>query len=243
MSAPAHEYFAKDQTLTGAKDRMVRVYARLPGLSPQSRSIARCLPPGGRMLDAGCGEGLTLQLAHALQPTATFAGIDISDNLGDVRAALPVDFHIVDLNADKLPFPDDTFDFINCSHVIEHLVAPLNAASEFMRVLKPGGYVYVETPHTRWTMLPRIPFLISDRGVYNFWDDPTHIRPHTRASLRSLVEMVGLECERTGHARKFAHMGVLPLAIFSMRSDYKVAVLQAIFGLWCYALARKPAAR
>lgn len=240
MTQAENQYFAKDQTLTGMKNRMVSVYARLPALSPQSTAIARHLPEHGRMLDAGCGEGLTIMLAHAQKPQTSFAGIDIDDHLGAVRSALNVDFHVCNLNADKIPYPDNHFDFINCSHVIEHLLNPVAAAAEFMRVLKPGGHVYVETPHTRWTMLPRIPFLVSDRGVYNFWDDPTHIRPHTRASLRMLMEMVGLECVRTGHARKLAHLGVLPLAIFSTRNDYKVAVFQALFGLWCYAVARKP---
>ena len=233
-------YFADNDQLSSAKDTMVNVYGRLPFLSPQSRAIQHYATSKARVLDAGCGEGRTLAMAKMINPEVLLYGIDLQDYLGGERTRSGVDFKLCNLDKDNIPYPDDYFDFINCSHVLEHLISPINAMNEFMRVLRPGGVVYIETPHTRWTSLPRVPFLTSDKGVYSFWDDPTHVRPHTRNSLRLACEMAGLECIRTGHARKWGHMGALPLAIFSRRNDYKVAVLQALFGLWCYSLGTKP---
>jgi len=78
-----------------------------------------------------------------------------------------------------LPFEDNSFDGVLFSHVVEHIpVLPDNLLvkktfREFHRVLKDGGELVVITPHIS-TMKQK------------FWDDPTHIRPYTMQSIRSL---------------------------------------------------------
>lgn len=49
--------------------------------------------------------------------------------------------------ADKLPFPDGEWDFVVASHVLEHLYDPIKTISEWLRVVKPGGYVFIIFPH------------------------------------------------------------------------------------------------
>ncbi|UCE39033.1 MAG: methyltransferase domain-containing protein, partial [Thermoplasmata archaeon] len=44
---------------------------------------------------------------------------------------------------ENLPFKDKEFDFVYCSHVLEHVVNPEKACNELMRVAKRG---YIETP-------------------------------------------------------------------------------------------------
>src|SRR5262245_9240348 len=39
-----------------------------------------------------------------------------------------------------IPYPDDSFDVIYCSHVLEHVPEDRKAMAEFFRVLKPGGW-------------------------------------------------------------------------------------------------------
>jgi len=46
---------------------------------------------------------------------------------------------------------DDFFDFFCCSHVIEHTCNPIGAIEEWLRVVKPGGYVYFICPDKRET--------------------------------------------------------------------------------------------
>ncbi len=53
----------------------------------------------------------------------------------------------VDANR-PLPFPDQTFDRIWCSEVIEHLNDPAAVIHEFRRVLKPGGFAVFTTPNS-----------------------------------------------------------------------------------------------
>jgi ubiquinone/menaquinone biosynthesis C-methylase UbiE len=51
---------------------------------------------------------------------------------------------ICDIN--KLLVPDNTFDLIICTEVLEHVSNPFAAVAEINRMLKPGGQVYVTTP-------------------------------------------------------------------------------------------------
>ena len=52
-------------------------------------------------------------------------------------------FHDLDLNVFPYPFPDKHFDFLICSHVLEHLKDPVRTCYEFQRIAKAG---YIEVP-------------------------------------------------------------------------------------------------
>lgn len=52
---------------------------------------------------------------------------------------------------DHLPLPDNSVDFVISSHVIEHFYDPVKAMKEWLRVVKPGGYVYIIAPHKERT--------------------------------------------------------------------------------------------
>ena len=111
--------------------------------------------PGMRVLDAGCGRGEVL-LACA-RAGAEVAGVDYSsDAVGITRETL-ADFPDADLrvgDVTDLPWPDDTFDRIQFSDVIEHLDPPqtVPALAEFRRVLRPGGFLLVHTAPNRLFM-------------------------------------------------------------------------------------------
>jgi SAM-dependent methyltransferase len=63
----------------------------------------------------------------------------VSTDLSRARADVKAD--ITDL-----PFPDDSFDVILCSHVLEHVVEDGKAMRELYRVLRPGGWALVLVP-------------------------------------------------------------------------------------------------
>jgi SAM-dependent methyltransferase len=46
-------------------------------------------------------------------------------------------------------YPDQTFDVIYCSHVLEHVPEDRKAIAEFYRVLKPGGWALIIVPINR----------------------------------------------------------------------------------------------
>ena len=102
------------------------------------------LKPGMNVLDCGCGPGtLTLGLAQAVDPGQA-TGIDIEPGMVDRANALAdeggiknVDFRVDDIT--DLSFPNDCFDLVFVSAVLEHLPDPVVALKEIRRVLKPGA--------------------------------------------------------------------------------------------------------
>lgn len=53
----------------------------------------------------------------------------------------------VEAEADSLPFEDGKWDFVIASHVLEHLYDLIGTLKEWMRVVSPGGLVFVIFPH------------------------------------------------------------------------------------------------
>jgi len=64
----------------------------------------------------------------------------------DVRPAPHVDV-VHDLNSYPYPFPSDEFDWIEMSHVIEHVTRPLHLMNEVHRIAKHGATIRIITPH------------------------------------------------------------------------------------------------
>jgi len=64
----------------------------------------------------------------------------------DIRPAPHVDV-VHDLDQYPYPFPDGEFDWIEMSHVIEHVARPLHLMNEVHRIALPGATVRVITPH------------------------------------------------------------------------------------------------
>lgn len=54
-------------------------------------------------------------------------------------------------DANSLPFPDESLDYVATSHVLEHLANPIAALKEWCRVLRPGGIIYLVVPDKKYT--------------------------------------------------------------------------------------------
>ena len=50
----------------------------------------------------------------------------------------------------KISFPDDHFDTIYCSHVLEHVTEDRKAIREFWRILKPGRWALLQVAGHTW---------------------------------------------------------------------------------------------
>jgi ubiquinone/menaquinone biosynthesis C-methylase UbiE len=48
---------------------------------------------------------------------------------------------------DDLPLKDESIDYVISSHVIEHFLSPIKAINEWLRVIRPGGYIFIICPH------------------------------------------------------------------------------------------------
>lgn len=115
------------------------------------RPEALNLQPGARVLDMGCGEGRHLH-ALSILPDVTAVGLDLSE--ADLlkarqswRELLPdAPLCLTAGDAGRLPFPDDCFDAVVCSEVLEHLQDWHGALAEIQRIVKPGGQIALSVP-------------------------------------------------------------------------------------------------
>lgn len=109
-------------------------------------------PRDKKIIDAGCGNG-GLSIAFALAG-AKVCGIDIEKELFEIAKGhaiayqAPVDFFLYD--GFGLPFDDNTFDYAVSVSVLEHTDDPVFYLSEILRVLQPGGKLYLAFPNKLW---------------------------------------------------------------------------------------------
>ncbi len=141
-SAAAHAYLGKidDTFVTHA----LRLVTTLIGASV-----------GGTVLDIGTGPGqIALKLAARL-PGWLVVGVDRSPNM--IRQALaarqaarstaqrpgrtPAEADFLVADANRLPFPDGSFDLVICNSVLHHLKNPASLFAELARVAKPSGAI------------------------------------------------------------------------------------------------------
>ncbi len=154
--------------------RMVRV-----------RAATKLMPPGGSILDIGCGRGLFLHLLQARGYRVRGTELD-ELSARHVHADVPLDLGDVEPGR----YPPESFDLISIWHVLEHLPRPALALTACHRALKADGALVIAVPNfASWQA----------RCGGEWWfhlDLPRHIHHFTPASLIHLLETSGFDVER-----------------------------------------------
>jgi phosphatidylethanolamine/phosphatidyl-N-methylethanolamine N-methyltransferase len=136
------------------KDTIARAYARWAPVYDlvfgavfergRHAAIAAAERIGGRILEVGVGTGISLP---AYSPDCRLFGIDISEPMlrkaqerVDELGLTNVEGLAV-MDAEKLSFPDDSFDVVVAQYVITTVPDPEATLDEFARVLRPGGEI------------------------------------------------------------------------------------------------------
>jgi len=116
-----------------------------------SKEIAKIVNPDREtsLLDIGCGWGLLLKELHNMDRELKLYGIDISPKMVHVaKLKLKNIDHveIIEGSADKLPYKNNSFEYITCILSFHHHPNSLQSLKEMFRVLKPGGKVFLLDP-------------------------------------------------------------------------------------------------
>jgi SAM-dependent methyltransferase len=140
-------------------------------LSPLLVDLIDTLDSNSLILDIGCGPGRVL--GFLVKRGLHCIGIDrsrVSINLATTRYGCP------GAVADNLslPLPDAVADIIISDGVIHHTEDPRSAFAENLRVLKPGGRMYlgVYKPFGRYPLLYKFPGSLIRRGLLHGWCRP-----------------------------------------------------------------------
>jgi ubiquinone/menaquinone biosynthesis C-methylase UbiE len=184
------------------------------------------------ILDIGCGTGITLKyITQFINKEARLHCIDLDKNpllINDIK------FKHCDIDKEQILYEDNFFDVVISTYVLEHLKNPYNLFSEVYRVLKPGGYFLCVTENYTSIFCP---------GSYNFYQDPTYVRPYNKGSLSKLAEMYNFEVIKIGYFRNLAYFVIMPfipiLEIF-LKAKVFFIIWEAILGKSIYSILRKP---
>jgi SAM-dependent methyltransferase len=153
-----------------------------------------------RVLEAGCGTGLTAKLLHQRYGWMTVAadlsteGINLAQRSGRI---FPVQADIA-----ACPFPGEAFDAVFCLDVLVHFPRgeEMHAIAEFARTLRPGGALILRTSALDWLRSRHSEF--------------THERQRfTRERLIRAVEKQGFRVVRCTYANSL----LLPIAAARFR--------------------------
>jgi phosphatidylethanolamine/phosphatidyl-N-methylethanolamine N-methyltransferase len=140
------------------KDTVARAYARWAPVydlvfgevfkRARLAAIAAAERTGGRILEVGVGTGISLPYYSTAN---RLAGVDLSEPMLRKARARVRELglrHVEGLavmDAEKMAFPDDSFDVIVAQYVITTVPNPEATLDEFARVLKPGGEIVLIT--------------------------------------------------------------------------------------------------
>ncbi len=104
--------------------------------------------PEARILDCGVGNGsLSIALDSILQGPVDYHAIDTSaEMLVQAKSMMQhagLRPQLIQADVLSLPYDDHSFDVVMAAHVLEHLPDPQRALAEMVRVLRPGGMVFI----------------------------------------------------------------------------------------------------
>ncbi|MFA5000610.1 MAG: class I SAM-dependent methyltransferase [Candidatus Paceibacterota bacterium] len=134
----------------------------------QIRKFSRVVPHNSKILDVGCGN----KPYKNLFLSSSYQGIDIEGG-GHTDQEKTVDKFFDGVH---IPFPDNQFEVILCTQVLEHTPEPAKLLNEMARTLKTDGQVFITTPF-----------------VWNEHEIPYDFYRFTRYGLEQLLTQNGLE--------------------------------------------------
>jgi SAM-dependent methyltransferase len=138
------------------------------------------LVAGRRVLEVGCGEGYGTALLAS--EAASVVGIDYDALTIAHAAARYPQARFLRANLAALPLPAASVDVVATLQVIEHVWNHSEFVSECLRVLRPGGTLFVTTPN-RLTFSPGLEIPVN----------PFHTKEFTAAELAELLLANGFE--------------------------------------------------
>lgn len=147
----------------------------------------------GRILEIGCGFGETGRLALKQGKCGEYFGIEVSPKAAAHSKTILTQVICADVEGIDLPWPDEFFDVVILSEVLEHLVDPWSTLTKVYKKTKIGGVVLASSPNvSQWRLIRALisgKWELEDSGLM----DRTHLRWFTPESYASMFRNAGFE--------------------------------------------------
>jgi ubiquinone/menaquinone biosynthesis C-methylase UbiE len=216
--------------------RKLELFGRFAEAELRSAIAWLAIPPGARVLDAGCGAGLQSRwLAEAVAPDGTLLAVDVSPaHAQAARAQLresPVAAAVRVSDLSRLELPSGSLDLVWCSNTLNHMPDPEVALRRWREWLSPQGRVAV----AQSSFLPDMVFAWNarlegevTRACREYYRQKYGLTEASTAGMRNVVGYLQRSGFRDVTARTFVIERVSPLR----PSDVEY-VLEAVFrGYW-----------
>lgn len=150
----AKKYFTKHYPLASEKEIEKQVEDWLNKISSGKSLVNFFIERVGhvdnkKVLDVGFGSG-GIAIAFNRAGAVVF-GVDIDQELKNIAerniAANNALAELKIYNGTELPYSDNSFDYLTCFSVLEHVSFPEKLLNEMLRVLKPGGRILLSLPN------------------------------------------------------------------------------------------------
>lgn len=130
-----------------------RVVADVAGAAPRD------------VLEVGSSVGFNCIALAERFPRARIVGIEPDGDACRVASAMAADFALANASftqsrGESLPFPEQSFDWIVCHTVIEHVDDVAACIAEMARVLRPNGRIHLDAPNYLWPWEPHLRIVI-----------------------------------------------------------------------------------
>ena len=143
-----------------------------------------------KILDVGCGSGFFM-----LMLSGRIIGLDNEENV-EVCKRRQLQAFSLNIEKDRFPFKDGSFDGVTCLEVLEHLEDPSNMLTEIYRVLKPNRYFVMSTPNSRIPTWRIRDFLLKFRLIGRLYmgrDLGSDQKRYSRNKLKELLLSCGFK--------------------------------------------------
>ncbi len=192
------------------------------------------------ILDIGAGSH-SATITKQWFPKCHYTGVDITKSYDNDETDIKNMDEFIEMDLTKLEFssiPDNRYDLIVMSHVIEHLHNGDKVISGLISKLKKDGIIYLEFPSERSVNFP------SKRETLNFYDDPTHCRVFSLKEVSGILIKKDLKILSAGVRRQWINIVLMPFKIIfqSIIKGYvRGGVYWDYYGFAEYVCARKSA--
>jgi ubiquinone/menaquinone biosynthesis C-methylase UbiE len=189
------EYFTSEELLktnrNQVKTRLQQCVGQLVRFDFSIKTFKKCLKKyfnnnlDIKMLDVGPGNATFAEQLRELNYHNIY-GVDIDNYVPDEHKHLFVKFETADLNLDKIPWQDESFDVVTAWCVLPHLENPFHCVREIARVLKKNGLFLFTVPHL--TSKPSIAYFKKYGNFSMYRNKNNHIILFTQSIINKMVE-------------------------------------------------------
>lgn len=188
------------------------------------RDFLNTIRDGAAVLDVGCGNNSVLRI-KALKPNVEYTGVDIGDYNQSESAKKMCHRYVLTTDegfTDTIRNLGEVYDYVICTHNLEHCADPYGTLSACLACVAPGGSIFIATPAKETVGFPH------RRGTLNFTDDTTH---------RTLIDPDRVQAELSANnfeaVKYFRRYQPLAMSALGLLTEPVSAILKKnLYGTW-----------